>query len=300
MIGRLQLRFAGADAPALAALALAEGFIHLNHTSESMVENHDVPLTEPIPALLGKVGDLAVWSEGHMLDFTRRHDKLMLLRKNVSIHPEEVLARIAHWPFEFAVAENPTPAWWPKETINGWMFAFKGRGHRFVSERILDRGPWRILRRGDVTLVQLYDLEGDATSTLEQARPCHALLAPCWRGGHFYSWNWAFRSSLYAWKPSAYDPATRTSIKVVPFGEALTRQEMGTAAGTLVHQPYAEPVDAVAIVYLDEATAWRQLPELWTFGLQVRAITATGERRIDEDYIPPPPPPPPAWVQRLG
>jgi hypothetical protein len=87
---------------------------------------------------------------------------------------------------------------------------------------------------------------------------------------------------------------------VVPFGEELTRQEMGSAAGTLVHQPYAEPVDAVAIVYLDEATAWRQLPELWTFGLQVRAITATGERRIDEDYTPPPPSPPPAWVQRLG
>ena len=37
-------------------------------------------------------------------------------------------------------------------------------------------------------------------------------------------------------RPSAYDPATRTGIKVVPFGEELTREEMGTAAGTLVRQ----------------------------------------------------------------
>ena len=300
MIGRLQLDFVGADAPALAARALAEGLLEFDLNSESMVDNYDVPLAEPIPDLLGKVGDLSVRTEQNMLSFTRRNDRLMLLRKNLSIRPEEVLTRIADWPFEVALANNPNVAWWPGVTMNGWMFAFKGRGHRFVSERILDRGPWRILRHKDVTLIQIYDIEGDVTTTLEQARPCHALLAPCWRGGHYYSRRWLFHSGLYLWKPSAYDPATRTSIKVVPFGEELTRQEMGTAAGTLVHQPYAEPVDAVAIVYLDEATAWRQLPDLWTFGLQVRAITATGERRIDEDYVPPPPPPPPAWVQRLG
>ncbi len=300
MLGELFIRFGGADAPALATRAFTEGLTELNLDSASMVDHFDVPLTEPIPALLGKVGHLSVWSEEHKLSFSRRHDELMILRQNESICPEGVLARIANWPFEFAVADNPNPVWWSGETINGWMFAFKGRGHRFVSERILDRGPWRILRRGDVTLIQVYDLEGDGSSTLEQARPCHALLAPCWRGGHFYSWNWVFRGRMHAWKPSAYDSATRTSIKVVPFGEELTRQEMGTAAGTLVHQPYAAPVDAVAIVYLDEATAWRQLPELWTFGLQVRTITATGERRIDEDYVPPPPPPPPDWVQRLG
>jgi hypothetical protein len=41
-------------------------------------------------------------------------------------------------------------------------------------------------------------------------------------------------------------------------------------------------------VYLGEAVARRQLPALWLYGLEVRAITAAGERRIDLDYEPPP------------
>jgi hypothetical protein len=70
---------------------------------------------------------------------------------------------------------------------------------------------------------------------------------------------------------------------------------MGIAAATRIHQIFAEPVDQVAFVFTEEATARRQLPALWLYGLEVRAMTRDGERRIDVDYQPPPATLP-AWV----
>ena len=80
----------------------------------------------------------------------------------------------------------------------------------------------------------------------------------------------------------------------------VSAEEMAVAAATRVYQIYPEPVEQVAFVFMDEATARRQLPALWLHGLEVRAMTAQGERRIDLDYEPPPLPALPAWVQRLG
>ena len=173
------------------------------------------------------------------------------------------------------------------------------RDPRLFSARMVDRGPWRVLRRGSLTLLQLCDLEAGEEAALAQLLPGNTLSGPSWRGGHFHGDLRTFRTCLGDWKPSAYDPATRTSIKVVPAGEELTLAQMGVAAGTAVHAVYAEPVERVAVVYMDEATARRQLPELWLRGIEVRTWVGGAERRIDTEYEPPPVETP-EWVRRLG
>lgn len=108
-----------------------------------------------------------------------------------------------------------------------------------------------------------------------------------------------FRSSATGYKPTFYDPATQTSVVLVQDRE-VPASEMGIASATRVHQIFSQPVDGVAFVYMDEAAARRQLPALWLYGLEVRAMTAHGEQRIDREYQPRPPPEPPSWVTRLG
>jgi hypothetical protein len=141
-----------------------------------------------------------------------------------------------------------------------------------------------------------HDLDVDADTALEQARPGHALLAPVWQGGHYASQMWVFRGAARSYKPTFYEPATRTSVVLVQERE-VTAEEMGIASATRVHQVFPEPVEQVRFVFLDEATARRQTPALWLYGLEVHAMTANGEKRIDLDYEPPPVPPKPAWAR---
>lgn len=93
---------------------------------------------------------------------------------------------------------------------------------------------------------------------------------------------------------SFYDKATRTSVVLVQDRE-VSPAEMGIAVATCIHQILAEPVDQVAFVFTEGATARRQLAALWLYGLEVRAVTGDGEGRIDVDYQPPPVTLP-AWV----
>lgn len=215
------------------------------------------------------------------------HDDLYLARTG-DVTPEATLALLRELPFEACTMGRLDPSWWEGyRSIHGWAFALRGRGHRLVSPRVIERGPWRVWHDGDVTLIQFHDLGVDGDTALAQARAGHALLAPMWRGGHYASTAAAFRagaaSSGYA--PTFYDGQRRTSIVLVQDRE-VSAAEMGVAAGSRVHAIFPEPVEQVAFVYLDEAVARRQLPALWLYGLEVRAITAAGERRLDESYQP--------------
>ena len=72
----------------------------------------------------------------------------------MEVTPEGTLALIADWPFERVHADNPNVQWWPPTVLKcGWMRALKGDGHRYFSPRVVDRGPWRVLRSGDVTVI---------------------------------------------------------------------------------------------------------------------------------------------------
>jgi hypothetical protein len=297
---RLQLTLAGAEPALLVERALASGFLPGAPPTSTRVDGSRAAAASPLSELARTSEDLAVaWSDDARLQRNRQRDRLYVHRTRWNVTPEGTLALLHDWPFEACTTTSLDPTWWEGyRSIHGWAFLLKGNGHRLVSPRVIEHGPWRRLRddASDVTLFQFHDLEADADTALAQARPGHALLAPVWLGGHYASQLWLFRESATDYKPTFYDRSTRTSIVLVQDRE-VSPAEMGIAAGTRVHQIFPEPVDQVAFVFMDEATARRQLPALWLYGLEVRAMTAAGERRIDLDYEPQPPTIP-DWVKR--
>jgi hypothetical protein len=239
------------------------------------------------------------WGEEAAYHRSTRPDRTFVARKAWSFTARGFMATLAEWPFEAATTDPLDPTWWADyRSIHGWAFFLKGAGHRLVSSRIVDRGPWLRLRdeARDLTMFQFHDLDVDGETALAQARLGHALLRPVWLGGHYASQLGVFRGAAGSYKPTFYDASTQTSIVLVQERE-VSREEMGIAAATRVHQIFPEPVEQVAFVFIDEAAARRQLADFWLYGLEVRAMTAAGERRIDQDYEPPPVPPLPDWVR---
>ena len=297
----LQFTFAGADRAAVFRRAVAGGFLPDGPPSDVTVDGKRVRSPGDLADLVAAAADLGVsWGETSRLESNAARDHLYLDRAGREVTPEGTLALVRDWPFETALINKLDPTWWADyRALHGWGFIVKGAGHRLISPRVIDRGPWRRLRDedADVTLFQFHDLAADAETALAQARPGHALLDFMWRGGHYAGQRWAFQSGARAvpYKPSFYDPKARASIVLVQDREVPER-EIALAAGTKIHQVYPEPVEQVRYVFMDEEAARRHLPILWLYGLEVRAMTAAGERRIDEEYAPPPPPAPPAWV----
>ena len=303
MHGKILLRCHRVDAGPLIERALEAGFPCAEPPTEVDIDFKPQVLSSPWTDVVRDCDDLTLsWGkDSHAgLEWRRKWDYVLLRRKSFEFTPESVLALIRTWPFEACITDPVHLSWFADsgyKSGHGWAFALKGAGHRLCSERILDRGPWRILRdeEYDVTMLQFHDLDAPADVALEQARPGHRLLRADW---HYVGHPLVFRNNVEAvgYKPSFYDPGSRTSIVLVE-GREVSAEEMGVAAATRVHQIYPEPVEQVAFVFMDEAAARRQLPALWLYGLEVRAMTAHGEQRIDLEYEPPPPPERPAWVQ---
>ena len=300
MQARLQLKFAGADPRLLVERALVGGVLPATPPTTTKVDQARVTAAQSLPALAETSADLAVaWADDARLHIRRPQDYLYIDREPWDVTVDGTLAMLRDWPFEVCTTASLDATWWADyRSLHGWAFVLKGRGHRLVSPRVIERGPWRLERdtAGELTLFQFHEFDVDEATALAQARPGHALLEPMWLGGHFAGYAWAFRGQAEAagYKPSFYDKATRTSVVLVQDRE-VSPAEMGIAAATRIHQIFAEPVDQVAFVFTEEATARRQLPALWLYGLEVRAMTRDGERRIDVDYQPPPATLP-AWV----
>jgi hypothetical protein len=296
----MHLTFAGADPSVVVDRALEVGLLPPAPPSRVKVDEQVIVARGPLSQLAATSEELSVsWEQDAAFQYARRQDQTYVLRASWDVSAEGLLAMVRDWPFAVCTTRALHPTWWGEyRSIHGWAFLLKGAGHRLVSKRIIERGPWRLVRddANDVTLFQFHDLDADAATALEQARPGHALLAPVWQGGHYASQMWAFRGAARNYKPTFYEPATRTSVVLVQERE-VTPEEMGIAAATRVHQVFPEPVENVRFVYLDEATARRQLPALWLHGLEVHAMTSGGEKRIDRDYEPPPVPPKPAWAR---
>ena len=310
MHGKLQFRCEDVNAGTLIERALASGFPSAASPSRVEVDYKPRVLSGPWADVVRDCDDLKIYWDDRdadaSLDWSRKWNDATLRRESFEFSEESFLALIRAWPFEACFTEAVHPSWRfasGYHSGHGWAFALKGAGHRLCSARIRDRGPWRILRdeEHDITMFQFHDLDAPADVALEQAKPGHALLKSSWAGGHYVGHPLLFRNGVEAarYKPSFYDPGSHTSIVLVQERE-VSAEEMAVAAATRVHQIYPQPVEQVAFVFIDEATARRQLPALWLHGLEVRAMTAHGERRIDLDYEPPPLPALPEWVQRLG
>lgn len=285
--GRFQLAFAGADARQLVEAALAAGFLPGSPPDSIQVGGADVPAPASLPELVERSDDLAVgWGDEVRVFSNRRRHRLMIDRTPSDISIDRTLALLRQLPFEACTTTRIDPAWWPGYvSIHGWAFALKGDGHRLVSPRVLQQGPWQRRRdeAANLTLLQFHDLDATGDAALAQARPGHQLLAPMWDGGHYAGEAWAFRSQAGDYQPTFYEAATRTSVVLVQERE-VSAAEMGIAAGTCIHQIFPEPVEHVRFVFMDEAMARRQLPALWRYGLEVHAMTPDGERRLDLDF----------------
>ena len=198
------------------------------------------------------------------------------------------------WP----PAEDPrTTSFSGGHYLHGLACAFKGAaGHtRLAHRRWLEHGPWRLLRDEalDLSIVQFHELDAPVELAVAQAAPGHALLGATWGSGFLPPTR--VPQEL---QPAHYEASSRTSVVVVPPGGTVSKRLMCEAAAIKANQPYPDTVvDQVAFVFLREEDARAELHELWLRGLEVRAITATGERRLDADYQAEPPPPP-DWVKR--
>ncbi len=216
-----------------------------------------------------------------------------------------VLAALAEVPFHEAVVANIHRSWYegldrldpPRYEFGaghfalGAMCAFKGDGHRnLVSRRWLERGPWRIvLDANDVSLVQFHDLAVDAVTALREAAPGHV----CMIDGHIAE-PFEFDRRLSG-SYSARD--RRLWIHVVD--REVTPSEMMLACAVRRDQILREGhIDAIAFQFIDEATARRQLHDLWMRDLECWTYVKGAVTRLDADYVPRPPPPV-DWVEAM-
>ncbi|MFN7897274.1 MAG: hypothetical protein ACK5Q6_14200 [Cyanobacteriota bacterium] len=287
MLAELQLNISGGEPRRLVECALTAGFLPATPPTRVLVDGAKVKDARLLDELVAVNDQLSVtWGEDAILEYSRARDHMMLHRSRYEVSAEALVELLRDMPFEACTTSTLDPTWWQgHDSIHGWAFALKGTGHRLVSRRVVDRGPWRLHRDGDLTVFQFHDLGVDEATALAQAAPGHALLAPMWLGGHYAGQSWAFKSNAYDYKPQFYERETQTSVLLFHEGEA-PRRTIGIAAGSRIHQLFAEQVSQVRFVYMDEESARKQLEILWLYAIESSVMTYNGETRIDTDYVP--------------
>jgi hypothetical protein len=180
----------------------------------------------------------------------------------------------------------------------GWGCAFKGEGHnRVVSRRFLEHGPWRVIRDNehDITLIQFHDLEADAQTAMEQAKPGHDRMAKPMEGG-FIQKNVRLANPDFS---SLYSAEEKMLSIVVPVDEGVSHAAMLDMCKVRHYQLLEnQPVERIAFVFLQESDARVHLHELWLRELECWTIIKGERVRLDLDYAPLPYEKP-DWVNSL-
>jgi hypothetical protein len=176
--------------------------------------------------------------------------------------------------------------------------AFKGKGHqRVVSRRYLDYGPWHVLRdeANDITLIQFHDLNVDALTALEQAKPGHKLMGDPYEGG-FIQRDYQILNDDFS---GLYSPSEKM-LRFIINDRPITRAELLDACATRLWQLLGQdkPIERVGYVFIHESEARQNLHELWLREIECWTYLDGVETRIDEDYSPPPPEKP-EWISQL-
>jgi hypothetical protein len=256
------------------------------------------------PAALSDASEVILrWDDGTTLAVLGR-DIVKLTYDGFEGGVTETLQSLSRLPFTIASFKTMYPTWrseygYRPPTFgdlhwrHGWACAFKGDGHgRLVSRRWLDFGPWRVLRGDDdTTLIQFHDLEADAETALEQARPGHERMGVSDSGGFIQS-GYVYAQDL----SGLYSPDER-SLKVLVFDREISQRELLDAAAARYYQALGpdRPIGAVAYVFVEEEEARANLHELWLREFECWAFVDGVETRLDEGYEPKPDPPP--WVR---
>jgi hypothetical protein len=295
-------------------LALARGLVDVAQSGGSppvrlLVDEIPQPLTTDwlehwLPHCEHSLG--AFWSDDDWLFYGRGMAlKLQLTNKGDDV--QEVRHLLEELPFDVAVFRSIHPSWadpaapYHAPTFGeahfalGWGCAFKGVGHRqLVSRRWLDFGPWRLVRGpGDLSLVQFHDLNVDAATAMDQARPGHDRMGISPTGGYLQK-NYVYANEI----GGLYIPEER-KLKIVVHGREISQLEMRDAAAARRYQDLGpeNPVDGIAYVFMEEAPGRAYLRELWLRELEVWALIDGQDSRLDLSYQPLPAPP--EWVGAL-
>lgn len=182
---------------------------------------------------------------------------------------------------------------------HGFLTAFKGDGHRrLMSKRAVDYGPWRVIRRGDLTALQFHAVDADPATARAQALPAHRWLGYKVQdpGVILFGEHHVYHHDLRGF----YDAETRT-YRILVAGRPVPLQEMNDARELMEkrRRDGDEVIDRLAFVFAYEAEARAHLHELWLRGLECRVTTPSADEvQLDASYTPPPPTPP-EWVARL-
>jgi hypothetical protein len=290
----LSASFAGPDTTALANGTRKLGWAPAGEPKSIEVDFKDAPVGETLERALARAKkhlhavygypDLLVVDVGTLVKVGRSEVRIAL---------PGIVEQLAQLPFEVASFDSFHDEWTDGSLEEkyrppgfsdghvplGWAAAFKGAGHdRLVSRRWLEDGPWKLYTGpNDVSLVVFHDLDADAATALDQARPAHARMGISDSGG-FLQRPFAYELEL----SGLYEPATRL-MKVVVLGRELPDLELLEWAAARKEGKLAggKPVDAVAFVFPKEAEAKKNLDRLARYGHQVWAIRAGDEVRLD-------------------
>lgn len=182
------------------------------------------------------------------------------------------------------------PSFTNRHRLHGAFAAIKGEGHRrLVSGRWLDYSPIKLTRRDDLSFIQFHDLQADAVTSLEQAKPGHIALSSEPQGG-FIKEGYLLRHDF-----NGILDAKSGVLKITVLGRVVSPREMLDACAVR-GEVKGKMVNNLAFVFLDENEIGDHLHQLWLRGLECWTIQAGHEVRLDDSYVPPPPVSP-SWAR---
>ncbi len=312
---RIHVSLTGEDTAAMLGVIAASGRVPRTVPQKLVVDLERTPPTDNWVAAMreAKRNSSAHWYESGQEyaddNVTLRLDRdILLATVDLLLEADPLLTFLDALDFELASFATLHEQWFEMKyrapgfadahLSHGWACAFRGDGHdRLVSRRWLDYGPWRVLRGpGNLALVQFHDLEADAETALEQARPGHQRMGISRTGGFIQT------DYVYAHDLQGLYEADRKRHKIIINGRDVSQGEMRDAAATRFYRRNDpdRPLDSIAYVFVIPEEAHAHLHELWLREIEVWTFDpASGEEfRLDLDYKPPPPVPP-AWVAEL-
>jgi hypothetical protein len=251
-----------------------------------------------------------IWGEWGDRTFSYKQDgALSLSIKNFWENVQQVIEFLKPYPWTVSTLSSIHKSWYSQEigyggpgfsylhAPLGWGCAFKGDGHqRVVSRRYLEYGPWHVIRdeANDITLIQFHDLNADAETALEQAKPGHQLMAHPFEGG-FIQRDYQIANELSLIYTAEEKLATYTVNQ-----RPISKSELLDVCATRLWQLLGDdkPVERISYLFIYEEEARKHLHDLWLREIECWAIIEGVKVRLDEDYIPPPPEKP-EWVQQL-
>lgn len=216
----------------------------------------------------------------------------------------DMLELVSEVPFHQASTRSIHPSWTasptPKRTPpflrmspvhhpHGFAAALRGPGHlAMCSPRWLERGPWKLSKFEEISVVQFHDLAAGPDEALEQA-------LPGWRAFGLSPEGGLFDLAAPTLGEPSYDRAEQR-LRIEVF-HALYPPELTAMAAWRV-RPTKNRVERVRLVFATRQLAEMHIHECWMRNLECYYVLDGRERRVGHGYSVPIQKP--EWVTRLG